>query len=154
MNYLQVSQSLSQMLSVFTKAERWCEKQRAESTSLPFCQAAGRHRQALRVERMAVRHVHQQCDQAQLDTFLPFAPVDLVDRSVSKLIRRSAQSIDELDRLIFQFTGAILEALWTLQHAAENTLAVAVFDPMVRKLEKLVQQHAGRCRSNPLANLV
>lgn len=152
MNVLQVSQSLSHLLSAFTKAERWCEKLRTKSNSPAFCQAAGRHRQALRVERMAVRHVLQQCDQPQLDTFLPFAPVELVDRSVSKLICRLPQSIDELDELMFPFTGVILEALWRLQHAAENTLAVGVFDSIVGNLEKRMERYAVCRWSVPAAN--
>lgn len=139
MNFSQVSQSLSHLISAFVKAERWCDKHRREASSLAFRQAAARWRQELRSHRMAIRHVLQQSDRGQLDTYLEFAPIGHVDQAVSRLIRSSPKSIEELEHLVLEFHHAILEAVGTLQRSAENTLAVAIFDPIVTRLRGLLE---------------
>lgn len=141
MKFSQVSQSLSHLISAFVKAERWCDKQRREASSLPFRQAAARRLHELRSQRMTVRHVLQQSDRGQLDTYLEFAPIGQVDQAVSRLIRSSPESIGELDQLVFEFRHAIFDAVGTLQRSAENTLAVAIFDPIVMRLHGLWEPH-------------
>ena len=141
MNVSPVSQSLSHLVSAFVKAERWCDKQRREATSLPFRRAAAGRRQELRRQRMLVRHVLQQSDQGQLDTYLPFAPIGEVDHAVSRLIRSRASRPEELDELVGAFHGAILEAVGVLQDSAETTVAVAVFDPIAAQLRGGASRH-------------